>query len=395
MSRFAQIPAAPADPILGISEAFKADPRPQKVNLGVGVFIDEHGKTPTLKCIAEAARRLAASGGTKSYLPITGLPEYLSAAQSLCFGPALPAHIVSAQTPGGTGALRVAADFFKQHLSETRVWVSTPTWANHKGIFAGSGLEVAAYRYFDPAKNGIDREAFFADLSEIPAGDIVILHACCHNPTGADLSSADWEKVAEIADEKGWLPFIDFAYQGFGESLDGDARGVRILADKGLPIVVSQSFSKNFGLYQDRVGALHLLCSSADEAARVSSQVKIAIRVNYSNPPAHGAQLVAAVFQDESLTAQWKSELEGMRSRINGVRKDFVDALRAAEVSRDFSFLQEQRGMFSFTGLNREQAIRLREEFAIYMVESGRINVAGLNEKNLPTVVDALKKVIG
>tara|TARA_B110000438_G_scaffold292283_1_gene330407 strand:+ start:2335 stop:3522 length:1188 start_codon:yes stop_codon:yes gene_type:complete len=394
MSRFASIEIAPPDPILGLNELFKADQRSGKVNLGVGVFVNSEGKTPTFQCITEAGRRIVAENGTKTYLPITGLPKYTSAAKGLIFGTDLPEHLISAQTPGGTGALRVAGDFIFKNLPNAKVWVSNPSWANHKGIFAAAGLDVQSYAYFDPTQNGIDREAFFAAISEIPATDVVVFHACCHNPTGADLSADDWKKVATIAQEKGWTPLIDCAYQGFGEGLDTDAQGVRTMAASGVPFFLAQSFSKNFGLYQDRVGAIHIACTNSEEATRVASRLKTSIRVNYSNPPAHGAHLVAAVLGDAGLTSQWEEELDTMRIRINGVRTQFVAKMAAAGVSRDFSFLEQQRGMFSFTGLNREQAIKMREDFGVYMVESGRINVAGLTDKNIDYVVDAIKQTL-
>lgn len=394
MSQFASIELAPPDPILGLTELFKADQRPEKVNLGVGVFVDANGKTPTLGCIAEAAQRIAAQNSSKTYLPITGLPSYMSAAQGLIFGSSQPEHLISAQTPGGTGALRVAGDFIHKNLPKAKIWVSNPSWANHKGIFSAAGLDVQSYAYFDPAQNGIDREAFFAAISEIPATDVVVFHACCHNPTGADLTPSDWKKVVSIAQEKGWIPLIDCAYQGFGEGLDTDAEGVRTMAASGVPFFLAQSFSKNFGLYQDRVGAIHISCTSADEAKRIASRLKISIRVNYSNPPAHGAHLVATVLGDEGLTEQWKEELESMRSRINGVRTEFVAKMAAAGVDRDFSFLEKQRGMFSFTGLNRDQAVKMREDFGVYMVESGRISVAGLTDKNMNHVVEAIRQTL-
>lgn len=394
MSKFATVEPAPADPILGLTELFKADKRPQKVNLGVGVFVDAEGTTPTLKCIEEAAKQMAEQNGPKTYLPITGLPAYVASAQKLVFGTSLPEYLVSAQTPGGTGALRVAGDFIQKNLPTAKIWVSNPSWANHKGIFEAAGLAVHSYDYFNPKLNGVDRDAFFAAISKIPAADVVVLHACCHNPTGADLTPEDWSKVAQIALEKGWTPLIDCAYQGFGEGLDADVVGLRTIAASGAACFLAQSFSKNFGLYQDRIGALHLQCSNAEEASRVASRLKISIRVNYSNPPAHGAHLVATVLGDEALTAQWKRELDAMRARINGVRSEFVARMASAGVQRDFSFLEKQKGMFSFTGLNRAQAIRMREEFGVYMVESGRISVAGLTPKNIDYVVGSMKAIL-
>jgi aromatic-amino-acid transaminase len=395
MTLFARLELAPPDPILGLTEAFKADPRPEKINLGVGVFVDAAGKTPVLASVREAERRLAEAGTSKSYLPITGAPAYGEATQQLCFGEKRPPHLVTAQTPGGTGGLRVAGDFLRHALPGATIWLSDPTWANHQGVFAAAGMAHRTYAYFDAATHGVNRDAFFEALRAVPAGDVVLLHACCHNPTGADLSSEDWKTVAELAIAGGWLPFLDFAYQGFGDGLTADAVGVRALCEAGAAFFVAQSFSKNFGLYQDRVGALHLVCATADEAQRVASQLKVAIRVNYSNPPAHGGNIVSSILGDVSLAAQWETEVSAMRARIHGVRAELVEALRNAGVSRDFAFLGHQRGMFSFTGIARDQVLRLRDEHAVYMVASGRINVAGITSSNLPRLVSAIKSVLG
>ncbi|MFP4281195.1 MAG: aromatic amino acid transaminase [Opitutales bacterium] len=395
MSLFETIPLAPPDPILGLTETFKADERAEKVNLGVGVFVDEKGRTPVLACVANAERRLAEASAPKAYLPILGTPGFQALTQQLCFAQSRPAHLVTAQTPGGTGGLRVAADLLARSFPKASVWLSRPTWVNHQGVFAAAGFGLQHYPYFDASLHGVGREAFFAALRAVPAGDIVLLHACCHNPTGADLTLEDWAQVATIAAEGGWLPFVDFAYQGFGDGLGEDAAGVRLLAEAGLSMVVAQSFSKNFGLYQDRVGALHFVCASAEERNRLASQLKVAIRVNYSNPPAHGGAIVAMILEDTLLAAQWETEVAAMRDRINGVRRDFVAALARAGVSRDFGFLTRQRGMFSFTGITAEQVEQLREEHAVYIVGSGRINVAGLTPGNLPHVVSAIKAVLG
>lgn len=396
---FASVIAAPADPILGLTDAFKADPRPEKINLGVGVFVSEEGTTPLLTSVRQAEERLARAAKSKSYLPITGSAAYAELTRDLALGSSLAAEskprFVTAQTPGGTGALRVAADFLAGNLSNPTVWISTPTWANHKGIFQAAGLTTEGYPYFDATVNGVNFEAMIDVLQKIPAGDVVVLHACCHNPTGADLTGEQWRKVAEIAADRGWLPFLDFAYQGFGDGLEADSAGLRVIVEAGLPCLVAQSFSKNFGLYQDRVGALHILTESADAAGRVASQVKIAIRTNYSNPPAHGGAIVETILSDESLKALWATEVEAMRDRINGVRSGFVRALSEAGVGRDFSFLQEQRGMFSFTGIPKEQVHALRDAHGIYMVDSGRVNVAGITSANMPRLVGALKTVLG
>lgn len=399
MSLFDSATQAPADPILGLNTLFKNDTREEKVNLGVGVFIDDHGVTPVLPSVLAVEKELAESGASKSYLSMTGNPAFTSAAQHLCLGKALTAQlagrVVTAQTPGGTGALRVAGDLIHRVSGSTSIWVSNPTWANHHGIFTTAGHSMETYAYFDPDANAVDRDAFFTALKEIPAGQVVVLHACCHNPTGADLDANDWKEVAAIAADKGWLPLLDFAYQGFGENVDADAIGLRTIAEAGLPMIVCQSFSKNFGLYQERIGALHIICASDDEATRTKSQMELCIRTNYSNPPAHGAAIVTSILANPTLTEQWNQEVAAMRDRIKTTREDFVSSLEQAGVSRDFRFLMDQKGMFSFTGITVDQVKRLREEFAIYMVNSGRINVAGITPSNLSQVTNAIKTVIG
>ena len=399
MSHFDSVSLAPADPILSLTEAFKADSNPEKINLSVGVFVDDSGVTPILDTVRIAEKRLSETNATKSYLPITGSPNYAKLTQELCFGETLAqdlkGRIVTAHSPGGTGALRVAADFIASNLNAKNVWLSNPTWANHKGIFSAAGLETKSYAYFDQASLSLDYESFIEAIKAIPSGDIVILHACCHNPTGADLTPEQWDEVAAIAANAGWIPLLDFAYQGFGTNIETDAYGVRAIAKGGLPLFVCQSFSKNIGLYRERVGALHVVVGSEEEAQRVASQVKIAIRTNYSNPPAHGGAVVETVLGDEALKAQWIEEVAAMRSRIHEVRDQFVSALAAAGVSRDFSFLKEQMGMFSFTGLTKEQAIELRETHSIYIVDSGRINVAGITSANLSRLVSVLKGILG
>lgn len=399
MSHFDSVSLAPADPILSITEAFRADSNPDKINLSVGVFVDDSGVTPILGTVREAEKRIVETNATKSYLPITGSPSYGALTQQLCFGESLAdslkGRIITAHTPGGTGALRVAADFIATNLQTNSVWLSNPTWANHKGIFSAAGLEPQTYAYFDQSTLSLDYPAFIDSIKAIPAGDIVILHACCHNPTGADLSPAQWDEVAGIAANAGWIPLLDFAYQGFGTDIDSDAHGVRAFAQTGQPLFVCQSFSKNIGLYRERVGALHVVVGNADEAKRVTSQVKIAVRTNYSNPPAHGGAIVETVLGDADLRSTWVDEVTTMRERIHEVRDQFVGALATAGVSRDFSFLKEQKGMFSFTGLTKEQAIALREDHSIYIVDSGRINVAGITSKNLPRLVEVLKGMLG
>jgi aspartate/tyrosine/aromatic aminotransferase len=395
MSQFDSVSLAPADPILSITEAFKADSNPDKINLSVGVFVDDSGVTPILGTVREAEKRIVETNATKSYLPITGSPNYGALTQKLCFGNSLAdslrGRIITAHTPGGTGALRVAADFISSSLEANSVWLSNPTWANHKGIFSAARLEPQTYVYFDQSTLSLDYPAFIESIKTIPAGDIVILHACCHNPTGADLSPAQWDQVAAIAANAGWIPLLDFAYQGFGTDIETDAYCVRAFAQTGKALFVCQSFSKNIGLYRERVGALHVVVGNEDEAKRVTSQVKIAVRTNYSNPPAHGGAIVETVLGNADLRSTWITEVTAMRERIHEVRDQFVRALEAAGVGRDFSFLREQKGMFSFTGLTKEQAIGLRQNHSIYIVDSGRINVAGITSKNLPRLVEVLK----
>jgi aspartate/tyrosine/aromatic aminotransferase len=395
MSQFDSVSLAPADPILSITEAFKADSNPDKINLSVGVFVDDSGVTPILGTVREAEKRIVETNATKSYLPITGSPNYGALTQQLCFGNSLAdslrGRIITAHTPGGTGALRVAADFISSSLEANSVWLSNPTWANHKGIFSAARLEPQTYVYFDQSTLSLDYPAFIESIKTIPAGDIVILHACCHNPTGADLSPAQWDQVAAIAANAGWIPLLDFAYQGFGTDIETDAYCVRAFAQTGKALFVCQSFSKNIGLYRERVGALHVVVGNEDEAKRVTSQVKIAVRTNYSNPPAHGGAIVETVLGNADLRSTWITEVTAMRERIHEVRDQFVRALEAAGVGRDFSFLREQKGMFSFTGLTKEQAIGLRQNHSIYIVDSGRINVAGITSKNLPRLVEVLK----
>ncbi len=399
MSHFDNVIQAPADPILSITESFKADSNPNKINLSVGVFVDDSGVTPILDTVREAERRLAETNATKSYLPMTGSPVYAALTQKLCFGEetatALHDRIVSSHTPGGTGALRVAADFIRGNLDTKTVWLSNPTWANHKGIFSAAGLQTRAYNYFDTPSLSLNYASFLESIKAIPAGDVVILHACCHNPTGADLTPSQWDEVIGVAAERGWIPLLDFAYQGFGLDIESDAYAPRAFAKTGGPLFVCQSFSKNVGLYRERVGALHIVTGSPDEAKRVASQVKIAIRTNYSNPPAHGGAIVETILSDNALRTQWVGEVDAMRERIHRVRRQFVDALAQAGVTRDFSFLTEQKGMFSFTGLTKEQAATLRAEHSIYIVDSGRINVAGITSQNLSRLVSVLKQILG
>ncbi|WP_417347553.1 amino acid aminotransferase [Ferrimonas sp.] len=395
---FENIPQAPADPILGLNEAFKTDPRPNKVNLGVGVYKDAEGQTPVLKCVKKAEARLLEQQKTKSYLSIDGLPEYAAAVQALLFG--AQSAIISgqrartAQAPGGTGALRVAADFAKNNLEARKVWISNPSWANHAQIFEAVGFEVAHYRYYDAESKSLDFDGMKADLQGIDAGDLVILHGCCHNPSGIDPTEAQWAELADVAKARGWLPLFDFAYQGFATDVEEDATGLRLFADRLPELLVASSFSKNFGLYNERTGAFTLVACDSDEANRAFSQVKKVIRANYSNPPAHGAMVVATILADEELKGLWLEELAQMRQRIKEMRTDFVARLKQAGVAGDFSFIEQQNGMFSFSGLNPDQVAALKEEYAIYIVRSGRINVAGMTEANIQYLVDAIAAVL-
>ncbi|MCS6771537.1 MAG: aspartate/tyrosine/aromatic aminotransferase [Kiritimatiellae bacterium] len=395
---FAQISPAPPDPILGLTEAWKNDPNPCKVNLGAGVFKDARGQTPVLESVKEAEAHILATQKTKSYMPIAGDPEYRNAVQELLFGPGHPVlasrRAQTAHTPGGTAALRVGADFLKKFSPGSTVWVSSPTWANHKGIFQAAGFAVREYPYYDAASKWLDYDRFLASLDAVPPGDVVVLHACCHNPTGVDLSPAQWAEVATLAARRGWLPFLDFAYQGFGEGLAEDRAGLIALAAACQELLVASSFSKNFGLYQDRVGALTLVAENADAAAAAFSHVEIAIRTNYSNPPAHGGLIVSTILKDPARRQKWESELAGMREHIARTRRAFVEALAAHGVPGDFSFIARQKGMFSFSGLSDAHVAYLREKKSIYIVAGGRINVAGITPANLDYLCTSIQEAL-
>lgn len=395
---FQGIAAAPPDAILGLTDAFKKDPNPQKVNLGVGVFKDDTGATPILKSVKAAEEQLLRSATTKSYMPIAGDPVYGQLVQEMVLGPghaALAAgRVRTAHTPGGTAALRVGADFLKKVAPGATVWVSSPTWANHKGVFASAGFKVSEYPYYDPATKGLAFAAMKAALAQVPAGDIVLLHACCHNPTGVDLTDEQWAEVAALAAAKQWLPFVDFAYQGYGIGLEEDRSGVLALARAVPELLISSSFSKNFGLYQDRTGALTLVAADAATAAAAFSNVEIAVRVNYSNPPAHGGLIVTTILKDAQLRRQWQDELIAMRDHIASLRKAFVAALARHGVTGDYSFIIRQKGMFSFSGLTDAQVKWLREHKAIYVVGGGRINVAGITRQNMDYLCAAIAEAL-
>jgi len=398
MSLFSRVEMAPRDPILGLNEQFAVDPNPNKVNLGVGVYYDEHGKLPLLRCVAAAEHQLVEAAKPRGYLPIDGIAAYDSAVQGLVFGahsePVTSRRVATVQALGGTGALKLGADFLKLVNPTARVLISAPSWENHRALFTRAGFEVADYPYYDAAHRGVDFAAMRSSLEAAPAGTIVVLHACCHNPTGYDLTFAQWDEVVAVCKSRGLVPFLDMAYQGFGQGIAEDGAAVAKFVAAGMDCFVATSFSKSFSLYGERVGALSVVCSSTEETARVLSQLKIVIRTNYSNPPIHGAQIVATVLGTPSLRKMWEDELAGMRIRIQAMRTSLIERLAAAGVQQDMGFIARQQGMFSYSGLNVAQMQRLRSEFGVYGIDSGRICVAALNPKNLGTVVAALAKVM-
>jgi len=398
MSLFSAVEMAPRDPILGLNEAFNADTRTTKVNLGVGVYCNEEGRIPLLRAVIEAETIRVAQHASRGYLPIDGIAAYDQAVQKLLFGNDSPlisaGRVITTQAVGGTGALKIGADFLKQLLPNAVVAISDPSWENHRALFETAGFPVQNYRYYDAATHDVNRAGMLDDLNALPNGSIVVLHACCHNPTGVDLTPADWNKVLEVVKAKGHVPFLDMAYQGFGDGIDEDAAAVRLFAESGLTFFVSSSFSKSFSLYGERVGALSIISESKEESARVLSQVKRVIRTNYSNPPTHGASIAAAVLNSPELRAQWEAELAEMRLRIRGMREQMVALLAEKAPGRDFSFVGRQRGMFSYSGLTTEQVHRLRNEFGIYALDTGRICVAALNQSNIKAVTDAIVQVI-
>ncbi len=388
------IVAAPADSILGLTDAFRNDPNPQKVNLGVGVYKDEAGKTPILACVKAAEKILLAGESSKSYLPISGDPLYAAEVQKLLFGDSseviTSGRAATAHAPGGTGALRVGGDLLKKFYPGAKIWISKPTWANHKGVFTTAGFPLAEYAYYNATSRSLDFPAMVADLMNIPAGDIVLLHACCHNPSGVDLSADQWQKVAAIGAEKNWIPFLDFAYQGFGEGLEADRVGIEAFAATGVDFFIASSYSKNFGLYNERTGALTIVSPTAADAAVAMSHLKTTIRVIYSNPPAHGGLIVATILSTPQLREQWLQELAAMRNRIKAMRVALVEGLAVRGVKGDFSSITSQRGMFSFSGLSDEVVQWLRANKSIYVVAGGRINLAGLTQANIGYVCDAI-----
>jgi aromatic-amino-acid transaminase len=397
-SILASVQMAPKDPILGVTETFNADRNPAKVNLGVGVYYDDNGKVPLLECVRLAEVQLTEKSAPRSYLPIDGLPAYDKAVRELVFGadsaPVKENRVVTIQALGGTGGLKVGADFLRRLLPQAQVWISDPSWENHRALFENAGFTVNAYPYYDAATHGVKFDAMIAALNALPAGSIVVLHACCHNPTGVDLTEDQWTAVIGAVASRGLVPFLDIAYQGFGDGIAEDGRVVRRFAEAGSPVFVSNSFSKSFSLYGERVGSISVVASSSEEAARVLSQMKRTVRTNYSNPPTHGGQIVATVLTTPELRATWERELAQMRERIRQMRRQFVEKLKARKPGANFDFVIRQRGMFSYSGLSKEAVTRLREEFSVYAIDTGRICVAALNSRNIDHVVDAVAKVI-
>ncbi len=398
MALFDRVEMAPRDPILGLNEQYLADTRGHKVNLGVGVYFDANGKLPLLDCVAAAEQQLVAAAKPRGYLPIDGIAAYDKAVQGLVFGAesevVKSGRVATVQALGGTGGLKVGADFLKRLSPDAKVLISDPSWENHRALFGNAGFVVETYPYYDEATHGVRFDAMLTALRAAPAGTVVVLHACCHNPTGADLMPAQWSQVVEVVKAGGLVGFLDMAYQGFGSGLAADGAPVQQFVDAGLAFFVATSFSKSFSLYGERVGALSVVCASADDAARVLSQLKIVVRTNYSNPPTHGAQIVTTVLTTPALRSQWEAELKRMRERIREMRQALVDGLAAAGVPRDMGFVKQQRGMFSYSGLSAAQMQRLRSEHAIYGVDSGRICVAALNYANLGAVIAALVAVM-
>ncbi len=395
---FQHVEFYPGDPILGLVETFNNDSRAEKVNLGIGIYFDANGKLPVLGSVREAEVRRAATAQPRPYLPMEGLAAYRSAVQNLLFGqnnPALAAkRIATIQTLGGSGALKVGADFLHRWFPKAKVYVSDPTWDNHRSIFEGAGFEVGTYPYYDPATVGVKFEEMLAFFLSLPENSVLLLHPCCHNPTGVDLTHAQWDAVLEVVQTRKLIPFMDIAYQGFGEDMDHDAYAIRKAVEMGLPLFVSNSFSKNLSLYGERVGGLSVVCPTADEAALVFGQLKATVRRIYSSPPAHGGYITAEVMNSPELFAQWQGEVGEMRDRIRAMRQKLHAVLSAKLPQKNFDYFTKQRGMFSYTGLSPEQVQRLQDEFAVYLVASGRMCVAGLNEANIDYVANAFVEVL-
>jgi len=398
MSLFTAVEMAPRDPILGLNEQFAADTNPNKVNLGVGVYFDDNGKLPLLDCVQSAEKAMMDKPTARGYLPIDGIAAYDAAVKSLVFGadsePVTSGRVATVQGIGGTGGLKIGADFLKKISPNAKVMISDPSWENHRALFTHAGFQVDSYAYYDAEKRGVDFEGMLASLNAAAAGSIVVLHACCHNPTGYDITAAQWDQVIAVVKAKSLTPYLDMAYQGFGHGIQEDGAVIGKFVAAGLNFLVSTSFSKSFSLYGERVGALSVVCSDKEECGRVLSQLKIVIRTNYSNPPIHGGAVVAAVLANPEWRATWEKELSEMRVRIKAMRQKLVDGLKAAGVKQDMSFITTQIGMFSYSGLNKDQMVRLRSEFGVYGTDTGRMCVAALNSKNIDHVCQAIAKVI-
>jgi aspartate/tyrosine/aromatic aminotransferase len=395
---FEGLEAAPPDPILDLKESYRADTNAGKVNLTVGVYQDDEGFTPVFRTVKLAEAQLLEDEATKAYLKIEGADEYTAAMQEMMYGldheVVASGRAVTAHTPGGTAALRVGGEFVKRIHAQSTVWMSDPTWPNHPSVFAAAGLKVATYPYYDEASRGLAFEAMIEAFKRVPAGDVVLLHGCCHNPTGVDPTLEQWEQIADVIAERELLPFVDLAYQGLGDGLREDTLGVLALSRPGQELMIANSLSKNFGLYRERVGALTIVARSKEAARVCLTHVKKCIRANYSNPPGHGAAIASTVLGDPNLRAEWEQEVKAMCARINEVRDGFAGGLEA-RTGRDFSYIRRQRGVFSYTGLTKEQVRRLRSEYSIYMLDSGRVNIAGLNRANIDSVCDAVAAVLG
>jgi len=395
---FERLQMAPKDPILGLAETFREDPRPGKINLAVGVFQDASGKTPILESVRVAGERVIQKQNSKAYLPIPGSPVFAAAVGKMLFGEShevvTSGRSATSHTPGGTGALRVVADLIHQQFPQATVWMTDPTWPNHPQIFAAAGVPTKSFPYFDAKDNRMSWDAMLAAIQKMPAGDVILLHGCCHNPTGIDPTPEEWNQLADVVYGRGLLPLLDFAYQGFAEGINEDAAGLRAFCRPNAELIVCSSFSKNFGLYCERVGALTIVAAGKKATDTAQSQVKVCIRSNYSNPPAHGAELVTTVLGDPELAAMWEKEVAQMRGRINGMRELLVNTLKAKGVPGDYSFITKQRGMFSFSGLTREQVDALKDKHAIYIVGSGRINVAGITPTNCDQLCAAIADVV-
>jgi len=396
---FEHVDAYAGDPILTLNENFQKDPRPGRINLSIGIYFDDAGRLPVMQAVREAESALLQSIGPRSYLPMTGLAEYRTQVQHLLFGADHEAvtsgRTVTIQSLGGSGALKVGADFLRKYFPTSQVWISDPTWDNHRAIFEGAGFPVNTYPYYDAATGGLRFDAMLEAVRALPARSVVLLHACCHNPTGVDLSEAQWAELIPVMVERGLIPFVDIAYQGFGDGVREDAFALRMLADAGLAFFVANSFSKSFSLYGERVGGLSVVCPTPAEAALVLGQLQVAVRKNYSSPPTHGGRIVARVLADPALNAAWVAELDAMRQRIQAMRQRLHDVLAARVPGRDFSYFLTQRGMFSYTGLSAAQVDVLREQHGVYLVRSGRMCVAGLNSGNVEPTAEAIAVVLG